>query len=125
MPPLILIVDDESLIRDVLAATLSDDGFRVHTAPDGQQALDQAAAEPPDLIISDVSMPNMDGATMLTRLRERGDGMPVILISARYVAVDLPGVRFIPKPFDLDHLSATVVGYGGRKAGRGVGPTDG
>lgn len=108
MPPLILIVDDEPLIRDVLAASLADDGFRVRTAPDGRRALDQVAAEPPDLIISDVTMPAMDGVTMLARLRERGDATPVILISARYVAVELPGVLFIAKPFDLDHLAATV-----------------
>lgn len=108
MPALILVVDDESLIRDVLAEMLFDEGFRVHTAPDGQQALDQIGFEPPDLIISDVSMPKLDGVSLVHRLRERGDGMPVILMSARYVTVDLPGVRFIPKPFDIDHLAATV-----------------
>lgn len=109
MRSLILVVDDEPIIRNLLAELLFDEGFRVRTAPDGQQALDQVAFEPPDLIISDVAMPKMDGPTMVDRLRARGDGTPVILISAHYAGVDLPGVRFIPKPFDIDHLTAMVV----------------
>ena len=109
-PPLILVVDDEPTLREALVELLSDEGFRVRAAPDGQQALDQVAAEPTDLIISDITMPNMDGPTMISRLRERGDAMPVILISAAYVALDLPGVVYIRKPFDIDHVVATVVG---------------
>ena len=108
MRPLILVVDDEPSIRDVLTEALSDEGFRVRSAPDGRQALDQVSFEPPDLIISDVSMPHMDGAEMVIRLRARGCATPVILISARYQAVDLPGVRFLPKPFDLDQLMDAV-----------------
>ena len=92
----------------MLVEALFDEGFRVRSAPDGRHALDQVAFEPPALILSDVSMPHMDGTEMVNRLRARGHRTPVILISARYQAVDLPGVRFLPKPFDLDQLMDAV-----------------
>ena len=105
---LVLVVDDEQLIRDVLADVLLDEGFRVLCAEDGQAALDLAETEHPDLVVSDVHMPRMDGITLVESLRERGRTVPVILISALYAGVDVPGVRFLPEPFDLDHVVGSV-----------------
>jgi len=108
MHVLILVVDDEPSIREVLAELLRDEGYHVHCAADGQAGLEMAAEEAPDVVLSDISMPRVDGVELVRRLRSRGQDMPVILISARYADVDLPGVRFIAKPFDVDHLMAAV-----------------
>jgi CheY-like chemotaxis protein len=111
MCPSILVVDDEPTIREILAAVLADEGYRVRTARDGQEALalldgpDGAAA---DLILSDVMMPRMTGVELVGRLRARGDSVPVVLMSANHAGDDLPGVRFLAKPFDLDDVSAAV-----------------
>jgi len=110
MPPLILVVDDEPAICKVLSHLLSDEGFRVRTASDGQDALEQVAVEPPDLIITDVRMPRLDGLTMLRRLREQGFGSPVILVSAHHSGIGVSGVQFLEKPFDIDHLMSVVNG---------------
>lgn len=108
MPPLILVADDEPDIRDLLATLLGDEGYRVHCVHDGQQLLDHVAVESPDLIVSDVRMPRVDGLELIRRLRAAGVGVPVILISAHHSAACQPGVRFVPKPFDLAHLAGVV-----------------
>ena len=108
MPQSILVVDDEPIIAATLAALLADEGYRVRQAFDGQQALDLIARDPPDLVVTDVMMPHVDGVTLTRALRERGDGTPVVLMSAVYADVDIPGVRFLPKPFDLDEIVRVV-----------------
>lgn len=108
MPPTILVVDDEPDIARTLAELFADEGYRVRRAHDGRQALDLIDRDPPDLVVSDVRMPLVDGVTLARRLRDRGDRTPVVLMSAGYAAVDLPGIRFVPKPFDLDHLLEVV-----------------
>jgi CheY-like chemotaxis protein len=69
-----------------------------------------AAAElrRPDLILSDIMMPGIDGVTLIRRLRDRGVRAPAVLMSAVYADVDLPHVRFIPKPFDVDDILDVV-----------------
>lgn len=104
MSYLILVVDDEPLIREVLAMFLEDEGYRVVQAVDGQAALDLAAAQAPDVVVSDVRMPRLDGVELVRQLRARGLDVPVILVSAHYAGVDVPGVRFLGKPFDLDAI---------------------
>lgn len=105
---MILVVDDEPLIREVLGELLADEGYLVGRAADGQEALDQVDARPPDLIVSDVTMPRIGGVELVRRLRARGLSVPVILVSANYAMVDLPGVRFVAKPFDFDHLMDVI-----------------
>jgi two-component system chemotaxis response regulator CheY len=70
MSKTILIVDDSTDIRQFLKATLVQAGFKVIEANDGAQGLSQIQANPIDLIITDVNMPNMDGLTMLSELRK-------------------------------------------------------
>jgi len=111
MAPLILIVDDEPDLREILADALTDEGYRVRTASDGQRAVEFLSTDDitaPDVIISDVVMPRMTGVRLVEWLRAGGDETPVILMSATYSGAQLPGVRFLPKPFQLDDLSAAV-----------------
>jgi two-component system, OmpR family, response regulator MprA len=108
MPHSILVVDDDHPIADVLADLLTDEGYRVRRFYDGQAALEAVQREPVDLVVADVMMPALDGLTLTYRLREVGDRTPVVLMSAVYADVDLPGIRFVPKPFDLDDIVEVV-----------------
>ena len=104
----VLVVDDEPAIREVITTLLEDEGYLVRHAKDGLEALDTIDDDEIDLIVSDVVMPRLDGASLVRKLRVRGYVMPVVLMSAVYADVDLPGVRFVPKPFEIDGLLGTV-----------------
>lgn len=99
---LVLVVDDEAAIRELIQLALEDEGYEAHGAASGVEALAAVARETPDLVLSDVSMPQMDGLTLARRLVRLG--IPVILMSAVATVVDLPGVPLLRKPFDLDRL---------------------
>jgi CheY-like chemotaxis protein len=109
---IILIVDDEEPVRSFVAELLADDGYQVRLAMHGGQALDVVDKEPPDLVLSDVMMPVLNGKELCQRLKARDDTrhIPVILMtSAGQKAVDGAGAdAFIAKPFDLDDLEALV-----------------
>lgn len=104
----VLVVDDDPSIADLLCVLLQEEGYEVHGVGDGEEALAAVAEETPDVIVADVMMPRLDGLEMTQALRERGIDAPVVLMSAVYADVDLPGIRFVPKPFDLDDLVAVV-----------------
>jgi len=103
----VLVVDDEPAIREIVATLLEDEGYEVRHARDGVEAL-AAIDDRIDLVLSDVIMPRLDGASLVRKLRRRGHLVPVVLMSAVYADVDLPGVRFVPKPFEIDRLLGTV-----------------
>ncbi|MBU4215242.1 MAG: response regulator, partial [Actinobacteria bacterium] len=84
----LLVVDDEPNIRELLATSLRFAGFEVHTAADGNQALRVAKEVDPDLVVLDVMMPDMDGFTVTRRLRERGQHVPVLFLTARDETAD-------------------------------------
>ncbi len=104
----ILIVDDEPTLREILAAALADEGYAVQTAADGRSALDLIAAAPPDLVITDISMPRLDGWGLLTQIRQDDPTLPVILMSA--ISLSVMGrpepvadhTAFLAKPFELE-----------------------
>ena len=106
----ILIVDDEPALREILAAILADEGYAVQTAADGRSALDLIGAAPPDLVITDISMPRLDGWGLLAQVRQDDPTLPVLLISAlrpTLMGRTLPTsnhTAFLAKPFDLDVL---------------------
>ena len=102
--PTVLVVEDEPAIREVVADLLEDEGYAVRQAVDGLEAIDELAVDDVDLVLSDVRMPRLDGPALARRLRRDGSAVPVVLMSAVDVEVNLPGVRFLPKPFDRDHL---------------------
>jgi two-component system, OmpR family, response regulator len=106
----ILIVDDEPSVRDVMATVLSDAGYSVQTAADGHIALQIIDLAPPDLIITDVMMPRLDGWALLDRVHERNPGLPVILMSAgdwnrkRRTTPNPDHTVFLGKPFAVEEL---------------------
>jgi CheY-like chemotaxis protein len=102
--PTVLVVEDEPAIREVVADLLEDEGYAVRQAADGLEAIDELEVDAVDLVLSDVRMPRLDGPALARRLRRHGSAVPVVLMSAVDVEVNLPGVRFLPKPFDRDHL---------------------
>ena len=104
----ILIVDDDPAIVQVLQEILDDEGFEVRSTLDGREALSEIQRMHPDVVLSDIMMPSLDGVALTRKLREQGDPTPVVLMSAVFAGVDLPGVRFIAKPFDVDHLIHVV-----------------
>ncbi|MCB9743099.1 MAG: sigma-54-dependent Fis family transcriptional regulator [Alphaproteobacteria bacterium] len=110
----LLVCDDEELIRWSLAEHLRQEGHEVFEAEDGQECLEQIAAHAPDLVLTDIKMPRMDGIELLRRLREQGDDTPVIVITA-YGAVDtaleatrLGAAAYLAKPFDLREVGLAV-----------------
>jgi DNA-binding response OmpR family regulator len=110
----ILLVDDEEAITANLAAFLERSGFRVSRAADGAQALTQVNTEPPDLIVLDVLMPNLDGRETLRRLRRAGNWLPVILLTQvgesieRAMALEEGADDYLNKPFDPYELTARI-----------------
>ena len=107
-PPTVLVVEDELAIREVVADLLEDEGYAVRQAADGLAAIDELEVDGVDLVLSDVRMPRLDGPALARRLRRHGYAVPVVLMSAVDVEIDLPGVGFLPKPFDRDHLLHAV-----------------
>ena len=114
--PRLLLVDDEPGLRTAVQAYLEDEGFDVTTAVDGEEGFTKAQQMLPDVVISDVMMPRLDGYGLLKKLRadERLGGTPVIFLTAKGMTADrtqgyLAGVDdYIPKPFDPDELVARV-----------------
>ena len=115
--PTVLVVEDEPVIRELMSILLEDEGYAVHQAVDGLQALEMLEQHGVDLVLSDVKMPRLDGASLVHRLRSRGDAIPVVLMSAVYAEVDLPGVRFLRKPVNCEHL-LTIIAAVLREIGR-------
>ena len=105
----ILIVEDEFAIADMLAATLEDEGYKIILAGNGREGLARLADSRPDLIISDIMMPIMDGRKMLQIMQTEHnvDGIPIILMSAADEAtglVDNRTIFYVNKPIDLIQL---------------------
>lgn len=108
----ILIVDDEFGIVEVLAAALSDHGYRIMQAYNGAQALARLADEHPDLVISDYMMPSGDGGELLATIAREFATIPVILMSAvEEATINRVGVSyqiFLRKPFRLTEMLDAV-----------------
>jgi two-component system, OmpR family, KDP operon response regulator KdpE len=111
--PLVLVADDEPRITRLVAMALTEEGFRVITAPNGREALDMADEYRPDVVLLDVVMPGLDGIEVMRELRERRS-VPVILLTARgstadkAKGLDLGADDYIAKPFHPDVLVARV-----------------
>ena len=108
----VLCVDDEEQIRNLLTDLLTDEGYEVRTAPNGAAALSVVEHWRPDVILLDINMPVMDGYAFARAYRERGDGAPIIVITAGerlpHAAEHAGAVAYVAKPFDLDALLETV-----------------
>lgn len=86
----ILVVDDEPIILETMTAILGGEGFVVRTAEDGFAALVTLRQTPPDIIISDLRMPNMSGFEFLSVVRRRFPHIPVIAVSGEYLVAGMP-----------------------------------
>ena len=101
--PVVLVVDDERPIVDLLQDLLQDQGYEVRRAYDGMTALQLIERELPDLVVTDVMMPRLDGLALYNEIRTRTATLPVILMSAAVTPRKIDAT-FVPKPFDIDTL---------------------
>ena len=110
----ILIVDDESDMRWVLRGLFQDAGYEVAAAEDGKLALDMLESFGPEVILTDVRMPNMDGRQLLRESQQRDPDLPVILLSAledietAVTAMKEGAFDYLAKPFETDRLLVAV-----------------
>lgn len=109
----ILVVEDETTLRETLAFNLSEEGYLVLVAEDGEEALEKAREENPDLVLLDVMLPKLDGLTVCRMLR-RDTEVPIILLTARgtetdkIVGLEMGADDYIVKPFSLGELLARI-----------------
>jgi CheY-like chemotaxis protein len=107
MPPSILVVDDDPGVRHALVEALLDAGYAVEQASDGLMALKKIARQVPDLILSDVRMPRLDGIGLATTLAPHIPPIPIILMSANLLPYGC-AYPFIRKPFTLEALLTLI-----------------
>ncbi len=109
----ILLIDDDDLLRRSLAFSLGRAGYRVNTAASAEDGLGLAQRDPPDLILLDLGLPDMDGLDALGHFRA-ASGVGIILLTARrrelhqVLGLDLGADDYVTKPFDLDVLLARI-----------------
>lgn len=116
MSSTILVADDEDSIVQLIRLYLGKEGYRIFTARDGQDALDLARREKPDLIVLDLMMPRLDGWEVCRRLRKdsTGSAVPIIMLTARdddvdkIVGLELGADDYLTKPFNPRELVARV-----------------
>lgn len=110
----ILVVEDEDMVRAIAERALSRQGYSVVTAENGEVALETIETmDKPDLLVSDVVMPVMDGPSMARKVRERWPDLPILFMSGYAEeqlrrSIDLDNVAFLPKPFSVQQLAEAV-----------------
>jgi two-component system response regulator MprA len=110
----ILVVDDEPAVREAVDRALRLEGYQTEMVPDGRAALDALAERPPDAVVLDVLMPELDGLEVCRRLRAAGDRTPVLVLTARDAVsdrvrgLDAGADDYLVKPFALEELRARL-----------------
>lgn len=110
----LVVVDDEPSIRELLSASLRFSGFEVITASNGTEAIEVIVDSQPDLIIMDVMMPDVDGFTVTSRIRQEGIDAPVLFLTARddtqdkVMGLTVGGDDYVTKPFSLEEVVARI-----------------
>jgi two-component system KDP operon response regulator KdpE len=110
----ILVVDDEPAIIRFLRPSLESQGYIVFAAADGHTALDMIRRTSPDLVVLDLGLPDMDGLDVVKEIRDRGETLPIIILSSRdderakVRALDLGADDYVTKPFGIDELLARI-----------------
>lgn len=111
--PLILIVEDDTAVRNLIATTLETQNYKFHVAVSGQQAVMEAASHNPDIILLDLGLPDMDGVQVIEKIRSWST-TPIIVISARSEdrdkidALDAGADDYLTKPFSVEELLARL-----------------
>jgi two-component system response regulator QseB len=120
----LLLVEDDAMIGEAIRAGLRREGFTVDWVHDGAGAAQVLRSEPFELLLLDLGLPGSDGLQLLKTLRERGESLPVLIITARDAVSDRVGGLdagaddYLIKPFDLDELAARIRALLRRKSGR-------
>lgn len=111
----IFIIDDDLGLQTVLGLALKDAGYEVVSAADGQEGLDRLSDVQPDLVLSDVMMPYVDGVQLFDALKERlrDEGIPIVIMTALsrkpwFADLEAEGAIILQKPFEIDRLLAVV-----------------
>ena len=110
----ILIVDDEKPIVDILTYNLQKEGYETVEAYDGEEAINYALTQKPDLILLDIMLPKVDGLTVCKRIRHTLNNVPILILSAKDEEIDkilgleLGADDYITKPFSVRELVARV-----------------
>ncbi|HSA78891.1 MAG TPA: response regulator, partial [Nitrospirota bacterium] len=110
----ILLIDDDDSLRRVMEFNLTEAGYKVQTASSGEEGLALFARSLFDAVITDITMPGMSGMEVLAKIRERDDGLPVIVITAygtiesAVEAMKQGAFDYITKPFNRDELRLTL-----------------
>jgi len=113
-PGKILVVDDDPEVRMATRDFLSSKGYEVAAAEGGREAIRLIDASPPDVVLLDVAMPDMDGMETLKRIVATHPAMPVIMVTANAdieitsKVLQLGAADYVPKPFDLDYLDQAI-----------------
>jgi two-component system response regulator MprA len=111
---LVLVVEDDPAVRASLERSLEFEGYTVVSATDGEAGLAAVATHRPDLVLLDLGLPKVDGLEVCRRLRAAGDGVPVLMLTARESTgdrvrgLDAGADDYLPKPFALEELFARV-----------------
>ncbi|HEX9180892.1 MAG TPA: response regulator [Burkholderiales bacterium] len=120
----ILLVEDDALLGDGVRAGVVQDGYAVDWVQDGKSALAALDAERYDLVLLDLALPRMSGLEVLATLRARGNGVPVLILTARdqvadrVAGLDAGADDYLVKPFDLEELGARLRALTRRQTGR-------
>jgi two-component system, NtrC family, response regulator HydG len=110
----VLVVDDESSARTALDQLLRQEGYEVETAEDGVVALERFEEHPPDVVVSDLDMPNKDGLTLMRELHQQHRELPIIVVTAAtelrsaVAAMRAGAIDYITKPIDFDELVLAI-----------------
>jgi two-component system, OmpR family, response regulator len=111
----ILIMDDDLAMQTVLEIALREAGYQVVLASDGQEGIEKLATLKPDLVVSDIMMPQMDGVEMFQRIKEQlqDDGIPIFIMTALnrkpwFADLEADGAVIIQKPFDIGQFLRLV-----------------
>lgn len=110
----ILLVEDDQSLADGLCKALRNEGFVTNHVSEGKAALHVVAVEPPDIVVLDLGLPDMDGLDVLKSIRRHGSAIPVLIltarssIDARVSGLDLGADDYLPKPFEIPELIARL-----------------
>jgi DNA-binding response OmpR family regulator len=127
-PVRVLVVEDDEDIAQVLQRSLRLDGYEVKLAADGVRALEEAHAFLPDLVVLDLGLPRLDGIDVARRLREGGDDVPILILTARDAlesrveGLDIGADDYLVKPFERQELLARLRALLRRRPPRGMAP---
>ncbi|HKX76506.1 MAG TPA: response regulator transcription factor [Acidimicrobiia bacterium] len=127
-PSRVLVVDDEDSLLDLVSSALRIAGYQVESEQSGFDALTHVRARPPDLIVLDVNLPDIDGFEVCRRLRRDGHQMPVVFLTARDGMDDVRagfrqgGDDYVRKPFSLEELTLRIEALLRRRAGENPAP---